>query len=436
MRYLLPAILTTGLLAACTGADDGGKRGDPDGSTSLLRLSRSDDGTLEYCDPEGECSTLPYGGDCEIIEIRIDTSSGSTCERCILADGTTEDHGCDNAVVACTVVTVPEPDCVVCAYVSGAVIYSSCEPSEPVCLSDADCGADARCEAGLCVPRSGQCFSDAECPSGFVCELDCLYDCAEEGCGAPAQMDPSWCEGWCTPAPYDPCAAVECAPGYRCEEVCYAEAAEPQSSDALVAPACEATCVASACESNADCELGEVCETICADCAPTDGDCWAPCTSECVPGYCPLLFVCADGSAPRADCTCPEDLCPYYILCTDGSIPRGAECECPPEDYCPLDFLCQDGSQPLGRDCECPGDICAVQGLCPDGSAPRGAGCICPCHVGGCSGEICADEPMVSDCMARPEHACFTQATCERQADGHCAWTETDALLACLADPE
>lgn len=57
------------------------------------------------------------------------------------------------------------------------------------------------------------------------------------------------------------------------------------------------------------------------------------------------------------------------------------------------------------------------------------------CRPSGCSGQICADQDMVSDCMFRPEYACYRTATCERQADGACGWTQTEALTQCLENP-
>jgi len=55
------------------------------------------------------------------------------------------------------------------------------------------------------------------------------------------------------------------------------------------------------------------------------------------------------------------------------------------------------------------------------------------CYIGGCSQQICSDEPdVVSTCEYRPEYACYGSATCERQADGKCGWTETASLKACL----
>jgi Kazal-type serine protease inhibitor domain len=57
-----------------------------------------------------------------------------------------------------------------------------------------------------------------------------------------------------------------------------------------------------------------------------------------------------------------------------------------------------------------------------------------PCAVGGCSGQLCSDQPgLVSTCEFRPRYACFQGATCERQSNGSCGWTATPALNACLA---
>jgi hypothetical protein len=64
-------------------------------------------------------------------------------------------------------------------------------------------------------------------------------------------------------------------------------------------------------------------------------------------------------------------------------------------------------------------------------NAAQSAGCF----VGGCSSQICSDqEGVVSTCEFRPEYACYQQATCERQADGECGWTQDAALQACLAN--
>lgn len=66
------------------------------------------------------------------------------------------------------------------------------------------------------------------------------------------------------------------------------------------------------------------------------------------------------------------------------------------------------------------------------GSAPATA-----CVVGGCSGTMCSEpgNEMVTTCEFKDEYACYRTAACERQPDGQCGWTQSDALKACLANP-
>ncbi len=55
------------------------------------------------------------------------------------------------------------------------------------------------------------------------------------------------------------------------------------------------------------------------------------------------------------------------------------------------------------------------------------------CYIGGCSQQICSDQPdAVSDCAYRPEYSCYQSGQCGRQANGKCGWTETPALTSCL----
>ena len=55
------------------------------------------------------------------------------------------------------------------------------------------------------------------------------------------------------------------------------------------------------------------------------------------------------------------------------------------------------------------------------------------CVIGGCAGELCADEPLFSPCIWRDEYVCYRDAICARQGNGACGWAQTDELTACLA---
>ncbi len=55
------------------------------------------------------------------------------------------------------------------------------------------------------------------------------------------------------------------------------------------------------------------------------------------------------------------------------------------------------------------------------------------CYAGGCSGQICSDDPnAVSTCEWTEAYACYQGATCEVQPTGECGWTETSQLTTCL----
>lgn len=61
------------------------------------------------------------------------------------------------------------------------------------------------------------------------------------------------------------------------------------------------------------------------------------------------------------------------------------------------------------------------------------------CVRAGCSQQLCVEAGEASDivttCEYRAEYACYRTATCERQSDGKCGWTQTSELRRCLANP-
>lgn len=62
----------------------------------------------------------------------------------------------------------------------------------------------------------------------------------------------------------------------------------------------------------------------------------------------------------------------------------------------------------------------------------KSTGSLKPCIKTGCSGEICAEETMMSSCIYRAEFGCYKKARCERQQDGNCGFTQTAELTSCL----
>lgn len=55
-----------------------------------------------------------------------------------------------------------------------------------------------------------------------------------------------------------------------------------------------------------------------------------------------------------------------------------------------------------------------------------------PCFKTGCSGQVCADEEVMTTCEYKAEYECYKRAKCERQANGQCGFTDTPELRRCL----
>ena len=126
-----------------------------------------------------------------------------------------------------------------------------------------------------------------------------------------------------------------------------------------------------------------------------------------------------------------------FVACGPANPPpsgpptAGNECSpdsCGPAPGAPT-YQCDDGTAggPTGK--------CVMQenGQCGWEINECKKGCV----KGGCSGTACIEEgqDMMTTCEWRPEYACYQTATCERQSDGACGWTQTQELAACIASP-
>jgi hypothetical protein len=54
------------------------------------------------------------------------------------------------------------------------------------------------------------------------------------------------------------------------------------------------------------------------------------------------------------------------------------------------------------------------------------------CMVTGCSGQVCASEPVITTCEYTCSYGCYQYAVCEQQATGACGWTSTPEFESCL----
>jgi hypothetical protein len=64
-----------------------------------------------------------------------------------------------------------------------------------------------------------------------------------------------------------------------------------------------------------------------------------------------------------------------------------------------------------------------------------------PCVRAGCSSHLCVEgnwegtSDVITTCEWRQEYACYRNATCARQWNGQCGWTQTPQVRSCLRNP-
>jgi hypothetical protein len=119
------------------------------------------------------------------------------------------------------------------------------------------------------------------------------------------------------------------------------------------------------------------------------------------------------------DCSCTEN----GIACTERACaPGGGTCSYDGKTYNEGDsFKSADNCNTCG--CQKDGSVTCTLMAC----APAA------CKKTGCSGELCSDQDVASTCQWSDSYACYQTATCERQANGSCGFTQTAELTQCLA---
>jgi hypothetical protein len=351
-----------------------------EGEEVTLQLTRASDGTLQYCDDSGDCVTgLDNPRDCALLEVTIDSVNGATCESCTNADGEEIYASCHETSVACVVVTIPEPDCVVCAYVNGAVLYSSCVAESPdqcdVYYADANGGWSSSAGEATEPVECKRCYDAAGYPIVDECADDCsnvvcpMVLCAE---GYAPARHPGECCDHCEPipncrealCPQAGFALPECEPGYHLVQdpsSCCAYRCEPSDCSAVACPEhatsecpagyrwdftypnCCGTCVRDEnttptyCADSLDCPPEQICSDECAfrECDASNG-CTDPASPSACYGVCkPADHVCEPYAHPTTECAgywdsagrdeygCPL---PPVCYCFDGTISRDGTC--------------------------------------------------------------------------------------------------------------
>jgi hypothetical protein len=467
--FLLQAVGCAVLVAGCSEASPL----DASASKTTLKMQAAADGKLQYCNAAGTCQSLPNPDGCAVLTVTIDQVKGGTCESCVDAKGGVLRDSCADTSVACTVVTLPEPDCVICAYVNGAIIYSSCVAEQPqncvtqggsvggsggvatapapsaTCTRAQDCPRGAACQNGLCASAtSGASTTTTAPPSAQPCKVcydaagkvvldECLANCTNTVCPAVACA-----KGFkLTSRPGECCP--QCAPEQSCSNVmCPMIASVPACPPGTAAQRDPNDCCGLVC-------LPVSCDVV--DCVPVPKDCPAGftfdssfpnCCGACIPAaqarYCMSDTECQAGevcTTDQGECLAPPDCkeaaCPAvcYGLCrpTNWTCPAGA----------PNPTACAGKWDFPGRDafgCPLP-PVC----LCPDGTVSADGQCVDACATVRCSAAppTCESgfhlEMRYPYCCGAcvPDDQCWTQPPACKD-DGGCLPTEVCANGQCM----
>ena len=269
----------------------------------------------------------------------------------------------------------------------------TCKPKpNDLCEGDWDCAEDEYCDfagpfptseddatdmimLGTCLPKVTYCAGDWECEENEYCHFE---DGETDGAG-----EADWVQlGICKPQVTSCAGDWDCAEGEYCEF----DGATDDAGAAADPIVQQGTCQpkpTTPCSQDADCADDEYC-------AFDDSD-----NEKAGPALSPL----------------PEGTCkPKPTECWDDG-------DCAEGEACVFD----DGA---ASDSDWAPDPAPMPGTCQP-KPPE------TCMVTGCSGQICAEEPVVTTCEMNPWFKCLQLTSCG-MVDGACGWKPTDAYLDCL----
>jgi hypothetical protein len=248
------------------------------------------------------------------------------------------------------------------------------------CLTDADCpGQRSFCNAepvgGICLG----CGDDADCPDGFTCT-------AVGACAIACDVDDDCPTGTCYAAPglcgqrrcsadSDCPAGTACLDGGQCGRVSCPDPCAPNPCDAPNRGVCSASGETFTCSCNPGFE------------ADAAGNCVAPASGACSPGYACVAGRCADADAAAFQCAIDAD-CGAGRTCS-AALPSGICTGCTTASDCPV-----------GHD------------RCLAGRCLRSCASSAECHAGmRCNSGVCGQQACTSDGDCGPDHRCDQTAT-------------------------
>lgn len=381
--------------------------------------------TTDSCIPGKGCINSAIVGACDDGNpcTASDTCIGGNCTpqkpfACDDGNPCTDDP-CDGKTGACSHLSASGS----CSDGDGCTYLDSCV--DGVCLpgGPTDCDDNNPCTDDSCTPKTGQCHhlaNAAPCSDDNACTLGEL--CAKGGCASKGVVS---CED------ADPCTADSC-----------------DKKTGLCTHSTTPACYKSACLSDGDCSIGQLCEITthtCRDCLTTS-DC-AVSGQVCKGGSCVAGQKCGSSVACKAFgqvCNTATGYCVECLShadCGSGFLCIGVTCmvrlDCNSDKDCPAvcdpnlaacvecasSADCLDGGQ-CGSDHACHAPVCkgvaCKGGSSPDGSGAGGTRMVCTADGSGFALDSCTDGNVCSD------DGCDNKASCIHLANS-ATCTDDDA---------
>ena len=429
---------------------------------------------------DGVCCDTTCVGQCEACNIKgkLGTCVGVTGtpvlprDKCA-ADGSKCDGFCDasnrtacqfpNKATSCR-----DPSCDIKTNAALAESFctgkGSCALSDPVacepyacgadacggdCTVDAQCAANAYCQAGKCTPKgapAAKCTTDKQCGSGHCADGVCCDTACTGQCEA-CKLVPGAKAGTCSPVTGDPlakrpaCAAADPACGGACDGKNRVSCIYPAQGKVCRKGACadgKATVNAS-CDGHGACPaaLTIACEQGCegqvcsGDACVLDADC-NDATQYCAAGTCAPKG--APGSACSSATACQTGFCTDGVCCDSACL---GQCEsCDASGGMGKCSAVPKGDSPHGGRTACANDG-SVCGAACDGTTRDS--CDYPfdvvCRAGSCAPGAGPDDPATSVVEA----SCLGNGSCPAEQEQLCGNDGCDAKSkqcegACAAD--
>jgi MYXO-CTERM domain-containing protein len=348
-----------------------------------------------FCDSANNACACDQDADCSNGQLCNLLSNPNTCVN----------PGCSNGVVEATEACDD----------GNSVDGDGCNS---VCLREIGqvCSMSGQCASGLCDTGLCACDENADCSGGQLCNTVANPNiCVNPGCGNGIVEVTEACDDGNTMS------------GDGCNSMCLREIGQMCSASMQCASGlCDPTGNICACDQDADCSGGQLCNTV-----ASPNACVNP---GCANGVLEMNEGCDDGNTVPGDgcgSTCLLEIgepCTLSGTCQSGACdPQSGTCECDEDADCPMGNVCDltpDPNACIAGGCG-NGVIEAGEG-CDDGNMMDGDGCTAACTKE--IGEMCTDgtecnsgncDGTTNVCVCDIDDDCPMGQTCDTDATPH-----------------